>query len=152
VITWRLVDEGRYLFTGDAGVEALERAADYGELDHSITSLRVMQSPHHSSRHNIGPDVLDRLVGPKGGSTGTVAFISAAANSETHPSRKVSNAFTRRGVNVYVTNGVTPAFGRAERGAGEVQRRRAGVGSGANVVPVEDVFAQGVVPAGAGRR
>ncbi len=111
MITQLLVDEGRYLFTGDAGVEALERAADYGELHHSITPLRLMQSPHHGSRHNIGPDILDRLVGPKGGCSGTVAYISAAKDSEKHPSRKVTNAFNRRGVNVYVTNGVTLGHG-----------------------------------------
>src|ERR1700722_6657012 len=39
----------------------------------------------------------------------------------------------------------------AERGAGELQGRRARIGGGADLVPVQDVLAQGLVPAGTGR-
>ena len=62
-------------------------------------------------------------------------------------------------------NGGRPAFGAGgqlgvpsayqagvlERGAGELYRRGARVGGGADVVPVQDVLAQGLVPAGGGR-
>jgi hypothetical protein len=41
--------------------------------------------------------------------------------------------------------------GVAECGAGELQSFRARIGGGADVVPVQDVLAQGLVPAGTGR-
>lgn len=84
VITLVTYGTERILLTGDASIEALGHAADYGSLDHATTPLALFQAPHHGSKHNLGPQILDRLLGPKG-STGGCALVSAAAGSDKHP-------------------------------------------------------------------
>lgn len=103
------VDGRRLIFTGDAGRESLEKAADHiGHLD-SLDELAFIQIPHHGSFRNIGPKVLNKLVGeikPKDHSPHFSAFCSSAKNgAPKHPSKKVLNAFTRRGARVHVTAG-----------------------------------------------
>lgn len=100
VILLAEVDGSKLLFTGDAGIEALTRAADFAlSRGIDLTSLTFVQVPHHGSRRNVGPAILDRI---KGG----VAYISAAKEGEPkHPAKKVINAFIRRGAKVYKTQG-----------------------------------------------
>jgi beta-lactamase superfamily II metal-dependent hydrolase len=106
----QLTIEGRrLLFTGDAGRESLQKAADFlGDLD-DLGDLAFIQIPHHGSFRNIGPTVLNQLVGdikPKGHTPHFSAFCSSAKNgAPKHPSKKVLNAFTRRGARVHVTAG-----------------------------------------------
>lgn len=102
--------ERQLLFTGDAGVPALERAADKGEaLGMDLPSSRFVQVPHHGSRRNVGPTILDRILGPKGQDHCRTAYVSCAKDAEKHPSKKVSNAFHRRGAkeHVFATKGQT---------------------------------------------
>ena len=89
----------RVLLTGDAGVHALTCAADYAEgYGVHLCNLDLMQVPHHGSRNNITPTVLNRVMG-------RAACVSAASASSTHPRRVVTNAFIRRGAEVYSTEG-----------------------------------------------
>jgi len=103
------VDDNYLLFTGDAGILALREAVDRLEtagLDFS--KIKFIQVPHHGSKRNIGPTLLDRLVGPKLNSDQKLrsAFVSVAKNgAPKHPSKKVVNAFRRRGVEVHSTAG-----------------------------------------------
>jgi beta-lactamase superfamily II metal-dependent hydrolase len=103
------VDGSKLLFTGDAGIEALGRAAGGYELLHgpfSSAPLRMFQVPHHGSKHNLGPTILDRILGKKGAPHGSTTAISSSSKmSEKHPSPKVTNALGRRGVNVFATEG-----------------------------------------------
>lgn len=103
------IEGRRLIFTGDAGRESLERAASHiGQIDY-LDKLAFIQIPHHGSFRNIGPTVLNKLVGeikPKGHSPHFSAFCSAAKyGAPKHPSKKVLNAFTRRGARVHVTAG-----------------------------------------------
>ena len=99
VIILFTLDGHKLLFTGDAGIDALTRAADYAEsLSIPLSDLRFLDVPHHGSRHNVGPKILDRVKARS-------AFISVAAKSEKHPSKKVVNALIRRGATVYATQG-----------------------------------------------
>ena len=70
-----------FLFTGDAGVPALERAVNLAEAwGISLPACRFQQMPHHGSKRNVGPTLLDRLIGPKLATSGTVnktVFVSA---------------------------------------------------------------------------
>ncbi|MCA1607055.1 MAG: hypothetical protein LC775_16655, partial [Acidobacteria bacterium] len=70
VIALLKVDRQHLLFTGDAGIPALERAADYYEYIHlgafSSYPLNFFQGPHHGSKHNVGPTILNRILGPRG--------------------------------------------------------------------------------------
>jgi beta-lactamase superfamily II metal-dependent hydrolase len=105
LLSW---DGNLSLFTGDAGIRALEDATALLESDgYKPGGLRFMQVPHHGSRRNVSPAILDRLLGPKGQqNTRGHAFVSAAPKGEPkHPSKKVANAFRRRGYTVYATQG-----------------------------------------------
>ncbi len=94
------------LLTGDAGVQALSRSADYLEgRGYSLpNNLRFAQIPHHGSRHNVSPSVLNRILGPilpHGTKPTKVAFASTSTECTTHPRKVVANAFTRRGFDCY---------------------------------------------------
>lgn len=109
VITQFIVDGRRLLFTGDAGIDALHRAAN--ELDNCVdpAELKLIQIPHHGSRRNVGPAVLDRIIGKpvaEGQSRGITAIVSTAKQGEPkHPRVAVLNAFIHRGVRVLATRG-----------------------------------------------
>ncbi|MBI5920191.1 MAG: MBL fold metallo-hydrolase [Betaproteobacteria bacterium] len=56
------------LLTGDAGIQALEKACDYAEnLGVDLVTSRFIQVPHHGSRNNVSPSILNRFVGSKVG-------------------------------------------------------------------------------------
>ena len=102
------VDGKRILFTGDAGVPALENAAAFMGCSPG-ENLAVIQIPHHGSRHNVGSEVLNQIVGGISSQKNPLmeAVVSCALNGESqkHPNKRVINAFTRRGVNCYKTQG-----------------------------------------------
>ena len=111
VITLLMVD-GRYLlFTGDAGITALTHAADQLDAVRNGAQLRFMQIPHHGSRRNVGPAILDRLIGrPVGqGETRSISAIASTAKKgePKHPRKAVMNAFTHRGASALATRGKT---------------------------------------------
>jgi beta-lactamase superfamily II metal-dependent hydrolase len=94
------LDNHKLLFTGDVGIEALTRAANYAQsIGIDLSGLRFLDVPHHGSHHNVGPTILNRI------KTKT-AFVSAAKKADKHPSKKVVNALIRRGATVYSTQGV----------------------------------------------
>jgi beta-lactamase superfamily II metal-dependent hydrolase len=106
-----IVQDKRALLTGDAGVAALNAAADRlstWELDSYFPW--VFQLPHHGSRHNLSPQVLDRLLGGIGyfpNDEVYEAIVSVATKALDHPRGAVANAITRRGYKVYPTRGKT---------------------------------------------
>ena len=105
------MNEENFLLTGDAGIRALDSAIIYaGEKDESLKdNVKFLQIPHHGGRHNISPSILNRLIGEivdENETVGKTAFVSVAKDSD-HPLQMVVNAFTRRGVKVYKTNGNT---------------------------------------------
>ncbi len=88
-----------YLFTGDCGIPALKNVITYSKnKEINLKNLRFLQVPHHGSRRNSSPSVLDEI-------KAETAFISASKDNEKHPSRKVINALIRRGAKVYSTEG-----------------------------------------------
>lgn len=110
VITLLRISGQHMLFTGDAGIPALEAAADRYEAvigSFGTYPLSTLQVPHHGSRHNVGPSILDRILGPKDGRpfAATTAMISAAKAAPKHPSPRVTNALIRRGCTVVTTQG-----------------------------------------------
>lgn len=111
VVTLLNLDGERKLLTGDAGIPSLEAAADYYELNvgpFASNPLSLFQAPHHGSHRNVGPDVLDRILGTKDAAfSATTGIVSSAKSSEKHPSPRVTNALGRRGANVYATEGKT---------------------------------------------
>jgi beta-lactamase superfamily II metal-dependent hydrolase len=119
VILLLVVGEDCILFTADAGVPALNEAAARLEgVGFDFNKLRIVQIPHHGSKHTGGPQVLDRLLGPKRGidvvARRAVVSVSADAHTKGHPSRRVMNAFCRRAARAQGTLGRVLMF---EKGA-----------------------------------
>ena len=98
------MEEEKFLLTGDAGIRALKSAAGYAEGNIcSLKEIDVHQIPHHGGRHNVSPSILNRIVGsiiPKGTTATKTAIVSVAVGSD-HPKKMVTNAYIRRGANVY---------------------------------------------------
>ena len=102
------IGDKQLLFTGDAGVPAWERANDWATWNGIVLSNSYFhQVPHHGSRRNIGPSILDRILGLKRpyDVPDKTAFVSASKDAPKHPSKKVTNAYRRRGANVVTTEG-----------------------------------------------
>ena len=101
--------DGRVLLTADAGLRGLGAAADYAKTyGLPLRDFRLVQVPHHGSRRNVGPSILDRLVGPRlpeGTPARFTAVVSAPKDDEKHPRKVVVNAFRRRGAEVLATQG-----------------------------------------------
>lgn len=116
VVLFAELGDNHFIFTGDAGVIALNQAADYAiAKNYNIAQqAHFVQIPHHGSKRNVGPSVLDRIIGPivqQGFQNGKTAFISAAADGNPkHPSSRVTNALNRRGVTVTATRGANHCF------------------------------------------
>ena len=111
VVLYGVVANRGILLTGDAGIQALGNTASYAE-SHGLTLpdvLKFAQVPHHGSRNNVSPSVLDRIIGPKTTNPSAdkriTTFVSAAKESDTHPRKMVVNGFLRRGAYVIATKG-----------------------------------------------
>lgn len=111
VILWGEFDGQGVLLTGDAGIQALNHAADRAQAEGIDLPARLclLQVPHHGGRHNVSPSVLDRLLGPRkprdDGQATKRAFVSAGPGSVAHPHAMVTNALLRRGAVPYATQG-----------------------------------------------
>jgi hypothetical protein len=99
------VDNRKILLTGDAGPEALERAANYASsLGIALDDLYLLQVPHHGSRRNVGPTILNRIKAKN-------AVVSVAKEgAPKHPSKRVTNALKRRDAVVCATRGSAVAY------------------------------------------
>jgi len=112
VVLFGLLPNDTYvLFTADAGLLALNKAYDYAfENGVDLKECEFIQMPHHGSRRNVSPSLLDKLIGPKlpiNSNPTKIAFVNTSKDCPEHPKKSVSNAFIRRGVKVLTTNGKT---------------------------------------------
>lgn len=109
VVQYATLEEGRsVLLTADVGPVGLNEAADYA-MTLGLARPVFVQMPHHGSRHNVTPYVLDRWLGPKkaqGTEVGT-AFCSIGVNKTDYPRGQAKNAFIRRGYKVFVNRAST---------------------------------------------
>ena len=89
----------KYLFTGDAGIQSLEKVLEYTKNNYiDISNIEFFQVPHHGSKRNISPAILNAI-------KCKTAYVSASKDAPKHPAKKVTNALIRRGANVYKTGG-----------------------------------------------
>lgn len=104
------VDGRQLLFTADAGIPAIAQSLGRLEMSGFIPgTLNFVQVPHHGSKRNVSPSLLNRLLGDKGeqSNRGTAFVSAAAAGAPKHPAKSVVNAFRRRGYPVHATLGST---------------------------------------------
>lgn len=112
IVQYGVIDGKRILLTADVGPTGLGEAADY------LTSMGVtlppnfVQVPHHGSRRNVTPAVLDRILGAKvsNGSKYGTAFVSVGKDKPDYPRGQVKNAFQRRGYPVHATRTVAKTY------------------------------------------
>jgi beta-lactamase superfamily II metal-dependent hydrolase len=111
IITHVAVDGKNMLFTGDAGVPALDQALDRAESLGIVATPDMVQISHHGSRRNASSAWLDRLLGGTGQAETRSAYVSVVPNSDKHPSGRVVNAYKRRGCRVVATAGKAVCYG-----------------------------------------
>ncbi|MBR1297379.1 competence protein ComEC [Bradyrhizobium sp. AUGA SZCCT0042] len=120
VVQLGILDGAHVLLTGDVGPEGLNEAADYAWQLGLLQPPSFVQVPHHGSRRNVTPNVLDRWLGrtmEQGKRFGT-AYCSVGDNKADYPRAQVSNAFLRRGYPVHVTRGVNKVHYSGSDGRG----------------------------------
>ena len=97
------------LLTGDAGIWGLTMAKCYADKNGlALQDFMLVQVPHHGSRRNVGPTILNSILGPikpNGTLPHSQAYVSAPKDDDTHPRKMVLNAFIRRGYKVAATQG-----------------------------------------------
>lgn len=104
VVQWATLDDRRILLTGDVGPDGLNEAAVYLENISLQTQPTLVQIPHHGSRRNVKPSVLNRWLGTHPADGRGHAVASVGKEQDKYPRKKVANAFTRRGYKVYATH------------------------------------------------
>lgn len=105
------IDDYHIILTSDAGQPALERIINVlDSINYDYSKIKFIQAPHHGSHRNVNPTILDKLVGQKLSSIPdytlkTVVASVAQKEDKKHPSKKVANAFRRRGAPMHITRG-----------------------------------------------
>lgn len=100
----------KLLLTGDAGPKALQEAICYArQLNLDLKDVNILQMPHHGSRHNITPSILNDIIGDikpqtRQSSSSKIAYVCSGCGEE-HPHQMAVNAFIRRGCSVIATQG-----------------------------------------------
>lgn len=104
----------RVLLTGDAGTWGLGMANYFATQNGlALQDFMFAQIAHHGSRRNVGPTILNRLLGPikpKDTPPHSTAYVSAPKDDDTHPRGMVLNAFIRRGYKIGATQGKKIVF------------------------------------------
>jgi beta-lactamase superfamily II metal-dependent hydrolase len=97
------IDSHSILLTADVGPAGLNEAADYAESLGLLSPPTVVQIPHHGSRRNVTPSVLNRWLGKPARTARGRAYVSIGKDADLYPRKKVKNAFLRRGYEVIAT-------------------------------------------------
>lgn len=96
------------LFTGDAGKIALERALDFYDTHcGSSKDFTIVQLPHHGSRKNISPAIINRFGNPD-----YIISCPPEGEGEGHPSRRLINKILEinRTARIFRTENVSFTF------------------------------------------
>lgn len=103
------------LLTADAGRNALTNAVEFAKQKSiNLQELNLIQIPHHGSRSNVSPAVLDMIVGPRRllpAPMTKFAVASVPEDDAKHPRKIVLNAFYRRGAKWALTQGLSIYWG-----------------------------------------
>ena len=96
----------KIILTGDVGKKGLDDAFNYAsDKKISLDNLKVFQIPHHGSRKNLSPDIIDSF-------NSSFCFISCPPEGDPkHPSRRLLNLLNQKGRSVYTTSGIQLHWG-----------------------------------------
>lgn len=119
IIALKMPNDDILMFSGDAGIESLEKAMDqFSKFNLDIGKLKFFHVPHHGSLQNLGRSIMCRIFGAPGKplqEEKVSAFISVAAHPDYgHPSRRVINALLQSNCYVLKTEGksIRSSFGQ----------------------------------------
>lgn len=114
VLAFKLPDDigGIVMLTGDAGMPALDNSVAEAKKQglNLKNDIKFFQIPHHGSIQNLGPTVLNKIFGTPHDAvkSAKTAYVSVSAeHDDQHPAKHVINALEDRGVECYMTNGMT---------------------------------------------
>jgi beta-lactamase superfamily II metal-dependent hydrolase len=65
IVQLGLIDGHKILLTADVGPEGLNEAAEYAAVRGVLAPPEFVQMPHHGSRRNVTPSILDRWLGAR---------------------------------------------------------------------------------------
>lgn len=112
VVLLMLIDSEIFLFTGDAGVPALTKVADFADaLKLPLTNLNFLHVPHHGSKNNLSTSLLKRI-------RASICYVSASKGSSKHPSKRVLNALKKVNSRVFSTQGMSLLYHSGQHGRG----------------------------------
>lgn len=99
--------------TGRAGLEEAAAYAPYVGLSLPADKFRLIQVPHHGSRHNVSTETLNLWLGEVGEEmqeTRSSAIVSVGKDDQDHPRKVVVRAFMHRNAKVVEAKGKTIRF------------------------------------------
>lgn len=111
VLAFQLPEGEIALLIGDAGIPALNYATmEAMRQNINLTSnIAFFQMPHHGSIQNLGPSVLDKILGSPTQALArqkAMAYASVCMHPEVgHPAKHVTNAIQSRNCDCFSTNG-----------------------------------------------
>lgn len=91
-------DKGKYLFTGDAGIESFEAIPNW---ERELKDLFWLDVPHHGSWNNTSKEMIE-VMKPK------YAWVSGDGGTN-RPDEKVKACLEDKGAQVYITNEYPPS-------------------------------------------
>lgn len=112
ILAFQLPNGKIVLLTGDAGIPALTYAVREAEQQHLDLKSNIVffQMPHHGSIQNLGPFVLDKILGTPTEARrrgNVVAYASVCRHPKVgHPAKHVTNALRARNCQCFSTNGI----------------------------------------------
>lgn len=110
-------DGVKILFTGDAGKEGLSQAIEYAnENEISLNECTIIKMPHHGSRKNVNPDIMDAFIGSK-----KLYYSCASDDLGHHPSLRLINMLNEKGFRQLSTSGRTLHWGKDEPNRGWIK-------------------------------
>lgn len=112
IVQYAILNNRKILLTGDVGKKGLETSYNYLiSRGISLPRFNLFQVPHHGSRRNVSPELLNLLLGPKlsykpsKGDELFTAVVSSAKKDEAHPRKAVIRAIIHRGGKLLTTEG-----------------------------------------------
>lgn len=91
----------KVLLTGDAGKVGLSQAIKYAQVNNiQLNDCSIIKMPHHGSRKNVNPAIIDAFVGSK-----KVYYSCASDDLGHHPSQRLINLMNEKGFKQLSTSG-----------------------------------------------
>ncbi len=114
ILALKLPNGGIVLLTGDAGLPALSQAVKVAEEKYKLNlkqNLTFFQIPHHGSIQNLGPTILNAILGNIEESKQrniVTAYASVCKKPKIgHPAKHIINAIIKRNGQCFSTEGTT---------------------------------------------